>query len=197
MLPQKEKQLKEAEAKVSGDRARRRLVQEEVTADEIAEVVARWTGVPVARLLEGEQEKLLRLDPILHERVIGQDEAVQAVADAVIRARAGLKDPKRPIGSFIFLGPTGVGKTELARALAESMFDSEENMVRLDMSEYMEKHAVARLIGAPPATSATTRAASSPKRCGASPTAWFFSTRSRRRTSTSSTCCCKSSTMAG
>jgi len=106
--------------------------------------------VPVARLLEGEQEKLLRLDAILHERVIGQDEAVQAVADAVIRARAGLKDPKRPIGSFIFLGPTGVGKTELARALAESMFDSEENMVRLDMSEYMEKHAVARLIGAPP-----------------------------------------------
>ncbi len=104
-------------------------------------------GLPVAR---GEQEKLLRLDSILHERVIGQDEAVQAVADAVIRARAGLKDPKRPIGSFIFLGPTGVGKTELARALAESMFDSEENMVRLDMSEYMEKHAVARLIGAPP-----------------------------------------------
>ena len=126
------------------------LVQEEVTADEIAEVVARWTGVPVARLLEGEQEKLLRLDSILHERVIGQEEAVQAVADAVIRARAGLKDPKRPIGSFIFLGPTGVGKTELARALAESMFDSEDNMVRLDMSEYMEKHAVSRLIGAPP-----------------------------------------------
>jgi ATP-dependent Clp protease ATP-binding subunit ClpB len=125
-------------------------VQEEVTADEIADVVARWTGVPVARLLEGEQEKLLRLDAILHERVIGQDEAVQAVADAVIRARAGLKDPKRPIGSFIFLGPTGVGKTELARALAESMFDSEDNMVRLDMSEYMEKHAVSRLIGAPP-----------------------------------------------
>ena len=125
-------------------------MQEEVTADEIAEVVARWTGVPVARLLEGEQEKLLRLDSILHERVIGQEEAVQAVADAVIRARAGLKDPKRPIGSFIFLGPTGVGKTELARALAESMFDSEDNMVRLDMSEYMEKHAVSRLIGAPP-----------------------------------------------
>ena len=151
-LPQKEKALKEAEDKI--DKANKEgkgsLVQEEVTADEIAEVVARWTGVPVARLLEGEQEKLLRLDSILHERVIGQDEAVQAVADAVIRARAGLKDPKRPIGSFIFLGPTGVGKTELARALAESMFDSEENMVRLDMSEYMEKHAVSRLIGAPP-----------------------------------------------
>jgi ATP-dependent Clp protease ATP-binding subunit ClpB len=152
ILPQTEKALKEAEDKISRDSSTNQnaLVQEEVTADEIAEVVARWTGIPVSRLLEGEQEKLLKLESILHERVIGQDEAVQAVADAVIRARAGLKDPKRPIGSFIFLGPTGVGKTELARALAESMFDSEENMVRLDMSEYMEKHAVARLIGAPP-----------------------------------------------
>jgi ATP-dependent Clp protease ATP-binding subunit ClpB len=154
LLPQKEKELKDAEEKIAqstkDNRGGPRLVQEEVTADEIAEVVARWTGVPVSRLLEGEQEKLLKLDSILHERVIGQDEAVQAVADAVIRARAGLKDPKRPIGSFIFLGPTGVGKTELARALAGSMFDSEDNMVRLDMSEYMEKHAVARLIGAPP-----------------------------------------------
>ena len=149
-IPQLEEQLKEHEAKVSGDRSKRRLLQEEVTADEIAEVVSRWTGIPVARLLEGEKEKLLRLDQILHERVIGQDEAVEAVADAVIRARSGLKDPKRPIGSFIFLGPTGVGKTELARALAESLFDSEENIVRIDMSEYMEKHAVARLIGAPP-----------------------------------------------
>ncbi|MBI5387838.1 MAG: ATP-dependent chaperone ClpB [Verrucomicrobia bacterium] len=127
-----------------------RLLQEEVTPDEVAEVVSRWTGIPVSRLLEGEKEKLLRLDQILHQRVIGQDEAVQAVADAVIRARSGLKDPKRPIGSFIFLGPTGVGKTELARALAESLFDSEENTVRIDMSEYMEKHAVSRLIGAPP-----------------------------------------------
>jgi ATP-dependent Clp protease ATP-binding subunit ClpB len=149
-IPQLEQQLKEAEAKVTGDRSRRRLLQEEVTAEEIADVVSRWTGIPVSRLVEGEKEKLLRLDQILHERVIGQDEAVQAVADAVIRARSGLKDPKRPIGSFIFLGPTGVGKTELARALAESLFDSEENMVRIDMSEYMEKHAVARLIGAPP-----------------------------------------------
>jgi ATP-dependent Clp protease ATP-binding subunit ClpB len=155
VLPQKEKALQEAEERfeklsVNDGKSGPRLVQQEVTADEIAEVVARWTGVPVSRLLEGEQEKLLRLDSILHERVIGQDEAVAAVADAVIRARAGLKDPKRPIGSFIFLGPTGVGKTELARALAGSMFDSEDNMVRLDMSEYMEKHAVARLIGAPP-----------------------------------------------
>ncbi len=150
-LPQLEKQLKDTETKIQAQpQSGVRLLLEEVTPDEVAEVVSRWTGVPVARLLEGEKEKLLRLDEILHERVIGQDEAVQAVADAVIRARSGLKDPKRPIGSFIFLGPTGVGKTELARALAESLFDSEENMVRIDMSEYMEKHAVARLIGAPP-----------------------------------------------
>jgi ATP-dependent Clp protease ATP-binding subunit ClpB len=118
--------------------------------DEIAEVVARWTGIPVARLMEGEREKLLRLDEVLHERVIGQDEAVQLVADAVIRARSGIKDPRRPIGSFIFLGPTGVGKTELSRALAEALFDSEDNIVRLDMSEYQERHTVARLVGAPP-----------------------------------------------
>jgi ATP-dependent Clp protease ATP-binding subunit ClpB len=148
-IPTLEKQLKELEAKAAAQQDRR-LLQEEVTADEVAEVVSRWTGIPVARLLEGEKDKLLRLDQILHERVIGQDEAVLAVADAVIRARSGLKDPKRPIGSFIFLGPTGVGKTELARALAETLFDSEDNMIRIDMSEYMEKHAVARLIGAPP-----------------------------------------------
>jgi len=148
-IPGLEKQLKELEAK-AGNTGAPRLLQEEVTAEEIAEVVARWTGIPVSRLMEGEKEKLLRLDEILHERVIGQNEAVQVVADAVIRARSGLKDPKRPIGSFIFLGPTGVGKTELARALAESLFDTEENLVRIDMSEYMEKHAVARLIGAPP-----------------------------------------------
>jgi ATP-dependent Clp protease ATP-binding subunit ClpB len=149
-IPELEKQLRELEAKTTDGGEGPRLLREEVTADEVAEVVSRWTGIPVSRLLEGEKEKLLRLDHILHERVVGQDEAVQAVADAVIRARSGLKDPKRPIGSFIFLGPTGVGKTELARALAESLFDSENNMVRIDMSEYMEKHAVARLIGAPP-----------------------------------------------
>jgi ATP-dependent Clp protease ATP-binding subunit ClpB len=149
-LPQLENEVKTAEAKMHPGQGGLRLLQEEVTADEVAEVVARWTGVPVSRLLEGEKEKLLRLDQILHQRVIGQDEAVQAVSDAVIRARSGLKDPKRPIGSFVFLGPTGVGKTELARALAESLFDSEDNIVRVDMSEYMEKHAVARLIGAPP-----------------------------------------------
>jgi ATP-dependent Clp protease ATP-binding subunit ClpB len=149
-VPNLEQQLRDLEAKAVGAKEDQRLLQEEVTADEVADVVARWTGVPVSRLLEGEKEKLLRLDQILHQRVIGQHEAVQAVADAVIRARSGLKDPRRPIGSFIFLGPTGVGKTELARALAEALFDSEENMVRIDMSEYMEKHAVARLIGAPP-----------------------------------------------
>ena len=112
--------------------------------------MSRWTGIPLARLMEGEREKLLRLDEVLHERVIGQDEAVRLVADAVIRARAGIKDPRRPIGSFIFLGPTGVGKTELSRALAESLFDSEDNIVRLDMSEYQERHTVSRLMGAPP-----------------------------------------------
>ena len=149
-LPGLEAQLKKLEDRARGDNGGARMLQEEVTPEEVAEVVSRWTGVPVSRLMEGEKEKLLRLDEILHQRVIGQDEAVQAVADAVIRARSGLKDPKRPIGSCIFLGPTGVGKTELARALAESLFDSEDNIVRIDMSEYMEKHAVARLIGAPP-----------------------------------------------
>ena len=121
-----------------------------MTEEEIAEVIARWVGIPVTKLMEGEREKLLKLDDVLHERVIGQDEAVQAVADAVLRARAGIKNPNRPIGSFLFLGPTGVGKTELARTLAWELFDSEANMVRIDMSEYMEKHTVSRLVGAPP-----------------------------------------------
>ncbi len=149
-LPELDRQLKSAEAALSQDDQGERLLREEVTEDEIAGIVSRWTGIPVTRLVEGEREKLLKLDEVLHRRVVGQDEAVQLVADAVIRARAGIKDPRRPIGSFIFLGPTGVGKTELARTLAESLFDSEENMVRIDMSEYMEKHAVSRLIGAPP-----------------------------------------------
>ena len=127
-----------------------RLLREEVTDNEIAEIVSKWTGVPVTRLVEGEREKLLRLDEILHRRVIGQDEAVGLVADAVIRARSGIKDPRRPIGSFLFLGPTGVGKTELAKTLAEALFDTEDNMVRIDMSEYMERHTTSRLVGAPP-----------------------------------------------
>ena len=152
-IPEAEKALADEEARLAGEgetESGDRLLREEVTGDEIAEIVARWTGIPVQRLVEGEREKLLKLDEVLHERVIGQDEAVQAVADAVIRARSGIKDPRRPIGSFLFLGPTGVGKTELAKTLAQSLFDSEGNLVRIDMSEYMEKHAVSRLIGAPP-----------------------------------------------
>ena len=148
-LPQLEKQLEGEESAISKDGARR-LLREEVTDGEIAEIVARWTGIPVTRLIEGEKTKLLKLDQILHDRVIGQEEAVRFVADAVIRARAGIKDPRRPIGSFIFLGPTGVGKTELAKSLAEVLFDSEQSLIRVDMSEYMEKFAVTRLIGAPP-----------------------------------------------
>jgi ATP-dependent Clp protease ATP-binding subunit ClpB len=149
-LPELERRIKAEEERLESKQGDARLLREEVTEDEIAEVVARWTGIPITRLMEGEREKLLRLDEVLHERVIGQDEAVRLVADAVIRARAGIKDPRRPIGSFIFLGPTGVGKTELSRALAEALFDSEDNTVRLDMSEYQERHTVARLIGAPP-----------------------------------------------
>jgi ATP-dependent Clp protease ATP-binding subunit ClpB len=126
------------------------FLKEEVDADDIAEVVARWTGIPVSRLLEGETEKLIHMEERLHQRVVGQDQAIKAVASALRRSRAGLQDPNRPIGTFLFLGPTGVGKTELARALAEFMFDSEDAMVRLDMSEYMEKHTVSRLVGAPP-----------------------------------------------
>ncbi|MDD5286139.1 MAG: ATP-dependent chaperone ClpB [Desulfuromonadaceae bacterium] len=149
-LPGLETALKNEEAILNEKQGGQKLLREEVTEDEIAEIVAHWTGIPVTRLVEGEREKLLRLEDILHQRVIGQDEAVQLVSDAVLRARSGIKDPRRPIGSFIFLGPTGVGKTELARTLAEALFDSEENMVRIDMSEYMEKFAVSRLIGAPP-----------------------------------------------
>ena len=149
-LAQLERDLAAEEAALSEGPGAGRLLKEEVDEDDIAAVVSRWTGIPVAKLLEGEREKLLQLGELLHRRLIGQDEAVQAVADAVIRARSGLKDPQRPIGSFIFLGPTGVGKTELARALAACLFDDETNMIRLDMSEYMEKHTVARLIGAPP-----------------------------------------------
>ncbi len=149
-LPRLEAELKEQEEAMVARQGTGRLLREEVTDAEIAEIVARWTGIPVTRLVEGEREKLLRLDEILHRRVIGQDEAVRLVADAVLRARSGIKDPRRPIGSFIFLGPTGVGKTELAKTLAESLFDSEENMVRIDMSEYRERHTVSRLLGAPP-----------------------------------------------
>jgi ATP-dependent Clp protease ATP-binding subunit ClpB len=148
-LAQLEKQLIDEEARL-GQHGGKRLLKEQVDEEDIAEVVARWTGIPVSKLVEGEREKLVRLGEHLHQRVVGQDDAVSAVADAVLRARAGIKDPNRPIGSFIFLGPTGVGKTELARALAEFLFDSEQALIRVDMSEYMEKHTVSRLIGAPP-----------------------------------------------
>ncbi|MCE5243384.1 MAG: ATP-dependent chaperone ClpB [Syntrophobacteraceae bacterium] len=150
LLPDLDRRLRAEEELLAGKHGANRLLREEVTEEEIAEIVSRWTGIPVTRLVEGEREKLLRLDDVLHQRVVGQDEAVRLVADAVIRARSGIKDPRRPIGSFIFLGPTGVGKTELGKTLAQALFDSEENMVRIDMSEYMEKHTVSRLIGAPP-----------------------------------------------
>ena len=149
-LQKLEEELKAREAEKEGQNALGSLLREEVTEDEIADIVSRWTGIPVTKLLEGEREKLLKLDEVLHRRVVGQDEAVQLVADAVLRARSGIRDPRRPIGSFIFLGPTGVGKTELAKTLAEALFDSEENIIRIDMSEYMEKHSVSRLVGAPP-----------------------------------------------
>jgi ATP-dependent Clp protease ATP-binding subunit ClpB len=148
-LPDLERRLRAEEERLA-ERGDRRLLRQVVTEEEIAQIVSRWTGIPVTRLQEGEREKLLRLDEVLHERVIGQDEAVQAVSDAIIRARSGIKNPRQPIGSFIFLGPTGVGKTELARTLAATLFDTEDNLVRLDMTEYQERHTVSRLVGAPP-----------------------------------------------
>jgi len=150
MLPKLQQQLADEIERLEKASGGKRLLREEVTEQEIAEIVSRWTRIPVSRLVESEREKLLRLDEVLHERVIGQDEAVRSVSDAILRSRAGVQDPRRPIGSFIFLGPTGVGKTELAKTLAAALFDSEENIIRIDMTEYMEKHAVSRLIGAPP-----------------------------------------------
>ncbi|MET0655893.1 MAG: AAA family ATPase, partial [Pseudoxanthomonas sp.] len=147
LLPELEKQLKAAQ---EVDQKDFKLVQDRVTAEEIAEVVSRWTGIPVSKMLEGEREKLLKMEQQLHTRVVGQEEAIKVVSDAMRRSRAGLSDPNRPTGSFLFLGPTGVGKTELCKALAEFLFDSSDAMIRIDMSEFMEKHSVARLIGAPP-----------------------------------------------
>ncbi len=149
-LPALQKQLQDEEAAINAKSQDDRLLKEEVGEEDIAEVVSRWTGVPVTKMLQGERDKLMHLDGVLHERVVGQDEAVTAVSEAILRARAGIKDPNRPIGSFIFLGPTGVGKTELAKTLAEALFDDERSIIRIDMSEYMEKHTVSRLIGAPP-----------------------------------------------
>ncbi|MDY3296171.1 AAA family ATPase, partial [Selenomonas sp.] len=149
-LPELQRQLAEQEEEINQKAKDERLLKEEVGEEDIASVVSRWTGIPVTKMLTGEREKLLHLPTVLHERVVGQDEAVEAVSDAILRARAGIKDPNRPIGSFIFLGPTGVGKTELAKTLAEALFDDERSIIRIDMSEYMEKHTVSRLIGAPP-----------------------------------------------
>ena len=157
-LNELERKLKAEEEAIKQRQKQGSLLKEEVDEEEIARVVSQWTSVPLNKLMEGEKQKLLHLDDILHRRVIGQDEAVKAVADAVLRARAGIKDPARPVGSFIFLGPTGVGKTELAKALAEALFDDERNIIRIDMSEYMEKHTVSRLIGAPPDMWATMKA---------------------------------------
>ena len=149
-LPELQRQLQEEEALAESHKGGDSLLRDKVTEEEIARIVGRWTGIPVSRLMEGEREKLLRLPAILHERVIGQDEAVQSVSEAILRSRAGIQDPGRPIGSFMFLGPTGVGKTELAKALAQALFDDEKNLIRIDMTEYMEKFSVSRLIGAPP-----------------------------------------------
>lgn len=149
-LPRLQKELAEEETIAEKSKGEDSLLRDKVTEEEIARIVARWTGIPVAKLMEGEREKLLHLEDVLHRRVIGQDEAVTKVCEAILRSRAGIQDPNRPLGSFLFLGPTGVGKTELAKALAQALFDDEKNMVRIDMSEYMEKFSVSRLIGAPP-----------------------------------------------
>ena len=192
LLPELEKELAERD----GAPIDQPMVKEEVDEDDVAAVVASWTGIPVERLLEGEVEKLVHMEERLHRRVIGQDAAVEAVANALRRARTGLQDPDRPIGSFVFLGPTGVGKTELARALAEFMFDDERAMVRLDMSEYQERHTVARLIGAPPGYVGYEEGGQLPRRCAGVRTRSSSSTRSRRPTRRSSTCSCRSSTTA-
>ncbi len=172
------------------------MIKEEVDAQDVAEVVSRWTGIPVTRMLASEREKLLHMEDELHRRVIGQEQAIAAISDAVRRSRAGLNDPRKPIGSFIFLGTTGVGKTELAKALAEFLFNDDSMMTRIDMSEYQERHSVSRLVERLRDTSVTTRAASSPKPCAASPIRSCCSTRSRKRTPTSSTFSCRCSTTA-
>ena len=195
-LPELQKQLA-AEEKLTEESRKNSLLRDKVTEEEIARIIERWTGIPTAKLMEGERDKLLHLDDILHKRVIGQDEAVTKVTEAIIRSRAGIQDPNRPIGSFLFLGPTGVGKTELAKALAESLFDDEHNMVRIDMTEYMEKYSVSRLIGAPPGYVGYEEGGQLPRRCAASPTRWCSSMRWKRPTPTCSTCCSRCWTTAG
>ena len=190
LIPDLERKLVAAEASES------RMLDQAVNEQHIAAVVSRWTGIPVDKMLAGEREKLLDMENRLKTRVVGQDEALVAVANAVRRARAGLQDPNRPIGSFLFLGPTGVGKTELTKALAEFLFDDETAMVRMDMSEYMEKHSVARLIGAPPGYVGYEEGGAL-TRCGAGPIRSSCSTRWKRPTPTSSTSFCRCSTTAG
>ena len=194
-IPSAERALAEEETRLSEAEPEERMLREEVSPEDIAEVVGRWTGIPVARLLESEVEKLVHMEERLHRRVVGQDEAIAAVSNAVRRSRSGLQDPRRPIGSFIFLGPTGVGKTELAKALAEFLFDDEDALIRLDMSEYQERHTVARMIGTRPATWAMTRG-QPPRPSAAGRTLSCSWTRSKRRTPRCSTSCCRSSTTA-
>jgi ATP-dependent Clp protease ATP-binding subunit ClpB len=196
-LAELERELARREEKMDQETGGVRLLKEDVGPDDVAEIIAKWTGIPVSRLMEGEREKLLRLPDVLHERVVGQDEAVTAVADAVLRARAGLKDPRRPIGSFIFLGPTGVGKTELCKTLARALFDTEENMVRLDMSEYMEKHTVARLIGAPPGYVGYEEGGQLTEAVRRKPYSVVLFDEIEKAHPTCSTCSCRSSTTAG
>ena len=196
-IPEPERQLAEENTRLDELQRERKMLKEEVDEEDIAEVVAKWTGIPVSSLLEGEVEKLIHMEERLHRRVVGQDEAIEAVANAVRRARAGLQDPNRPIGSFIFLGPTGVGKTELGRALAEFLFDDEKAMVRVDMSEFMEKHSVARLIGAPPGYVGYEEGGYLTEAVRRRPYSVLLLTRSRRPTRTSSTSCCRSWTTAG
>lgn len=195
-IPAAEQELAAAQAQESEAEASEGspMVKDRVGSDDIAEVISAWTGIPAGRLLQGETEKLLNMESIIGSRLVGQADAVRAVSDAVRRSRAGIADPDRPTGSFLFLGPTGVGKTELAKSLADFLFDDERAMVRIDMSEYAERHAVARLIGAPPAMSATRRVASSPRPCAGVLTPSSFSTRSRRPTPRPSTSSCRSST---
>ena len=192
MIPTLEKKLQEAESQGNSV-----LVDEAVTANHVAQVGSRWTGVPVDKMLEGEREKLLKMEEEIMRRVVGQHEAVHAVSTAVRRARAGLQDPNRPIGSFMFLGPTGVGKTELTKALAAFLFDDESAMVRIDMSEYMEKHSVARLIGAPPGYVGYEEGGALTEAVRRRPIRSCCSTRSRRRIRTCSTSCCRCSMTGG
>jgi len=191
LIRQTEDELNKITAQIDG-KTGHRMLKEEVDEEDVASIVSKWTGIPVSKMLEGEVKKLINMEDRLRLRVIGQDAALERVANAIRRSRAGLSDPKRPIGSFIFLGPTGVGKTELARALAEFLFDNERAMIRIDMSEYMEKHAVSRLIGAPRDTWATKEGGQLTSKCGVIPTRSCSSTKSKKRTPTSSTSCFKS-----